>query len=130
MEDNRELTQITDHITACKFCGQVIFIKGAEDMTQEQIEHAAVMQCNCEESLQYQIRNRNAAFAKNNINEIFDEDAEALKDFLHKAVDKMASGVFASIKCETTTGVKAEVVLKKSKYKVTRTQTNKTSLES
>lgn len=130
MEDSRKLTKIVDHIAACKFCGQATIIKGAEDMTQDNIDHAAVMQCNCDAAEEYQKRHRNAEFAKANINEIFGDDADALRQYLHAAVDKMANGILSSAKVETTTGIKAEIVLKKFKYKVTRIETNKDTRES
>lgn len=120
----------------CRFCGQLVQLNGDCELTPEQAEEKAVMNCKCAEAVEYQKKKLRKEKALKNISVLFEEDAEPEKrirenliDILRAAVEQIHDGVVEKISLNLRGGVKASVSQNaKGEINVERTETKKQKL--
>lgn len=120
---------MAEYTGACKYCGQVQFIKGGATMTDEQITEAATLQCTCDAAQEHQKATRKANYAEANIKELFGEDGETIINALIPLAKPIAWGRIVKVSMTTEQGIKATLTAKASAIRVERTETNKKALE-
>lgn len=120
----------------CRFCGQLVQLDGDCELTPEQAEEKAVMNCKCAEAVEYQKKKLRKEKALKNISTLFGEDAEPEKriredliDILQAAVEQIYDGTMEKISLNLRGGVKASVSQNaKGEINVERTETKKQKL--
>lgn len=114
---------------ACIYCGQIQLINGGEGMSDEEVNKAATMECNCDAAQLYQKNERKKNYAEANIKELFAEDGEAVQRALLDIVPALAWRQLTKVSITTQEGIKATLTGKEASIKVERTEVNKSALE-
>lgn len=120
----------------CRFCGQLVQLDGDCELTPEQAEEKAVMNCKCAEAVEYQKKKLRKEKALKNISTLFGENAEPEKrirenliDILRVAVERIHDGEMEKISLNLRGGIKASVSQNaKGEINVERTETKKQKL--
>ncbi len=113
----------------CRFCGQLVQLDGDCELTPEQAEEKAVMNCKCAEAVEYQKKKLRKEKALKNISMLFGEDAGKSIDILRAAVEQIHDGAMEKISLNLRGGVKASVSQNaKGEINVERTETKKQKL--
>lgn len=118
-----------EHLGACKFCGQMKAVRGAETMTEEAITAAATYECNCEAAQVHRAAEDKKTRAMASIKTIFEEDGETIRTALEGLVEALAWKRLTKVTVVAADGIKATMTAKDSAIKVERTETIKTALE-
>lgn len=112
---------------ACRFCGQSIIIDGGAEMTEQQLEEAATMRCECEKATEYQESANRRTVAKQRVRELFGEEAgqfkqpEEVQAIVLNAVDTICDKKMKAAAVTIRKGLKAKVSrMANDKIKVTR----------
>lgn len=119
---------------ACRFCGQMTQIE--DDLTKEQAEEEATVNCRCNKALEYQKEKLRKERALKNISVLFGEDAAQEKrvgentvNILRAAVEEIYSGEIAKVTINLRGSIKASVSQNgKGEINVERTETKKQKL--
>lgn len=118
-----------DHIGVCKYCGQTQLVKGGAEMTEEQINKAAALQCNCEGAQTFQNAENKITQAESNVKAVFAEEGPQLIKALTALLPDLAWKRITKVSLVTGEGIRATLTAKDSTIKVERTETIKTTAE-
>lgn len=120
---------MAQHMGACIYCGQTQMVTGGEDLTPEEIDKLATLQCNCDAAQALQKLEQKKTYAEANVRTLFENDGSAAVDLLLRAVTPLASKNIKKLSLVTTDGVKATLTAKENSIKVERTVTDHSALE-
>lgn len=120
---------MAEYTGACIYCGQLHFIKGGEGMTEEQINKAATLECDCEAAGVYKKAYEKRTYAEANVKTLFAEDGEAVQQALFDVIPALAWRTLSKVSITTQEGIKATLTAKEASIKVERTETTKRTLE-
>ena len=116
-------------IGTCHFCGQQHFVAAGEESTEEQLDYLATLECDCERAQDFAEleRKKNQAWA--NIDMLFENEGDSIKQMLKSAAESMLNGNIAKLSLTSSKGVKCSLSFRGSSVKAERTETEKKSLE-
>ena len=120
----------------CRFCGQLVQFAGDEDLTDQQAQEIASMNCSCDGAVYYRKEKRRKENAVKNVSKLFGEDAPADKrireeivNILMAAVEEIYTGGLAKVTLNLRGGVKASISQNsKGEINVERMETKKQKL--
>lgn len=110
----KEMKEMTG---VCRFCFQSRIVRGAADMTEEQITETATLQCSCEAAAMYRRRMERAEVAKENIDTLFGDESndfyqsDEIRDFMKHGIDVINNGCMKSLIINMNKGLKCKIAL-------------------
>lgn len=113
----------------CIYCGQTQLVVAGEDLTEDEINKLATLQCNCDEAQALQKIEQKKTYADANIKRLFENDGAGLKQIMLSATGCLAAQNIKKISITTAEGVRATLTAKENSIKCERTVTDKKSLE-
>lgn len=120
---------MAQHMGACVYCGQTQMVVGGDDLTPEEVDKLATLQCNCEGAQMVQKIEQKKTYAEANVRKLFDDDGKAAVDVMLRAVDPLARRQIVKLSLTTIEGVKATLTAKENSIKVERIVTDRSALE-
>ena len=113
----------------CVYCGQTKIVVGGDDMTEEQIDKQATLQCDCDEAQWLQRAARKKTYADANIKRLFADDGQMILNMLLELTEPLALQRIKKFTATTEEGIRATLTAKENSIKVERTEVKKSSLE-
>jgi len=114
---------------ACIYCGQTQLVVGGEELTEDEINKLATLQCNCDEAQALQKMEQKKTYAEANIKRLFTDDGQLLVETLLKVVQPLACQRIKKLSVTTSEGIRATLTAKENSIKVERTEVKKSALE-
>ena len=114
---------------SCICCGQVQIVAGGDEMTYDQVNHQATLQCDCEGAQWLQKVEEKKSKAAENIQRLFEEDGQEFVEMLLLLVSPLALKEISKFTATTAAGIKATLTAKEKSIKIERTETKKSCLE-
>lgn len=113
----------------CVYCEQTQLVVAGEDLTEDEINKLATLQCNCDEAQALQKVEQKKTYAEANIKRLFEGDCAGLRHVLLESTGCLAAQNIKKITVTTADGVRATLTAKENSIKCERTVTDKKSLE-
>ena len=113
----------------CIYCGQTQLVVAGEDLTEDEINKLATLQCNCDEAQALQKVEQKKTYAEANIKRLFEGDCAGLRHVLLESTGCLAAQNIKKITVTTADGVRETLTAKENSIKCERTVTDKKSLE-
>lgn len=113
----------------CIYCGQTKLVVGGDELTQEEIDKIATLQCGCDDAQALQKIEQKITYAQANIERLFAADGGAVMEVLLNAVEPLACQRIKKATLVTGEGIRATLTAKENSIKVERVETNKKALE-
>ncbi len=98
-------------------------------MSEEAINEAATLQCDCDAAQLYQQVKQKETYAEANIKKLFENDGEQMQETLLQIVPALAWRRLTKVTITSQEGIKATLTAKERSIRVERTETNKSTLE-
>lgn len=101
----------------CRFCYQSRIIRGAADMTEEQITETATLQCSCEAAKVYRTKVQRAETAKEHVDKLFGNETsdfvqpDEIVDFMKHGIDVINNGYIKNLTLNMIKGLKCKIAL-------------------
>lgn len=111
--------EIKEMTGVCRFCYQSRIVRGAADMTEEQITETATRQCSCEAAKKYRTKVLRAETAKKHVDKLFGDKNETsnfaqpdeILDFMKHGIDVINNGYMKNLTINMIKGLKCKIAL-------------------
>lgn len=110
----------------CKFCGQS-FMTQAD--SEEVANYNATMNCKCDKAMSFKYVEGLKESARNNVDALFQDQPEELKELMFEAIEHIADRRIASVQIKISTRITGTVARGKEGIIVKRKYTEENTLE-
>ena len=126
------MSELIEKIAACRACGQTKWFKIPEDMSDEDLEEKATLECNCKAGIDYRAKAEEKKRIEDIITstrglnfELFNEEYPEVEKIFNDCLKPMTEGKFKSISIQIDAETKAKLKYRDKKFDVERTDTAK-----
>lgn len=114
----------------CIYCGQIGTVEVEDNTPDEVVDKEVTINCSCTSAKVARDRKKKQAKAQENVEELFANHSEDVREFLKAAVVLIGENMVDKISVDTGRKVKAQITkTSKGNIKVERTETRKMAVE-